>query len=174
MCPSSSAASRPACRPSARSRSPRHPRTPGVWRTRRTGAGCILQVGFNRRFAEVYRIARDAVVGSTRRCSSIAQKHRPDHFYRMTLENAIHMLDLVRWFGGEVTDLPAMAAAPDPYVEDGVAVLLRYAAGGAATRDRCVRCRRMGGTADVAAGGATARVVAPDQVEISRDGETRR
>lgn len=135
-------------------------------------AGCILQVGFNRRFAEVYRIARDAVVGHSP-MFLIAQKHRPDRFYRMTLENAIHMLDLVRWFGGEVTDLSAIASAPDPYLEEGIAVLLRYASGGAATVTAAYVAGEWEESLSAAAGGVTARVVAPDQVQISRDGETR-
>ncbi len=134
--------------------------------------GCILQVGFNRRFAEVYRIARDAVLGQSP-MFVIAQKHRPDQFYRMTLENAIHMLDLVRWFGGDVTDVTAISAAPDPYLEQGIAVLLRYAAGGAATVNAAYVAGEWEESLTAAAGGVTARVMAPDQVQISRDGETR-
>lgn len=135
--------------------------------------GHLLQVGFNRRFAEVYRIARDSVVDRSP-MFVIAQKHRPDHFYRMTLENLIHMVDLVRWFGGDVTDLHALAAAADPYQEDGVAVLLRYAHGGTASVIGAYGAGEWEERLTVAAGGATARVDAPDTVEISRDGETRR
>jgi virulence factor len=136
-------------------------------------AGHLLQVGFNRRFAEVYRIARDAVVDRAP-MFLIAQKHRPDHFYRMTLENLIHMIDLVRWFGGEVDDIHAVAAAPDAYQEDGVAVLLRYPGGGAATVIGAYGAGEWEERLTVIAGGATARVDAPDHVEITRDGETRR
>jgi virulence factor len=135
-------------------------------------AGSILQVGFNRRFAEVYRIARDAVVDRGP-MFLIAQKHRPDHFYRMTLENAIHMLDLVRWFGGEVSDLTAIASAPDPYVEDGIAVLMRYVSGGAATVTGAYGAGEWEECLTAVAGGTTVRVVAPDRVQVSSDGETR-
>lgn len=134
--------------------------------------GHLLQVGFNRRFAEVYRIARDTIAGHAP-LFLIAQKHRPDHFYRMSLENAIHMVDLVRWFGGEVTDLAALAAAADPYEEDGIAVLLRYETGGAATVTAAYGAGEWEERLTAVAGGATARVVAPDRVEVSRDGETR-
>jgi virulence factor len=133
----------------------------------------LLQVGFNRRFAEVYRIARDEVLGHSP-MFLVAQKHRPDHFYRMTLENLIHMIDLVRWFGGDVADVHAIAAAADPYREDGVSVLLGYATGGAASVIGAYGVGEWEERLTVAAGGATARVDAPDSVEISRDGQTRR
>lgn len=136
------------------------------------GAGRILQVGFNRRFAEVYRIAHDIVAGHAP-MFLVAQKHRPDHFYRMTLENAIHMIDLVRWFGGEVSDLSAISAAADPYQEDGIAVLMRYGLGGAASVTGAYGAGEWEERIVAAAGGATVRVDAPDRVEVSRAGETR-
>lgn len=52
-------------------------------------------VAFNRRYAEVYATAHARTAGNVQFC--VAQKNRRGSEYRATLENAIHMVDLLRW-----------------------------------------------------------------------------
>ncbi len=63
--------------------------------------GRILMVDFNRRYAPVYLTGRETF-GSAGATFCVAQKNRPGSEYRATFENAIHMVDLLRWYcGGE-------------------------------------------------------------------------
>ena len=70
--------------------------------------GNKLMIGFNRRYAPVCQKAK-AVYGDGFPEVIIAQKNRPATEYRATLENAIHMVDLMRYYGGEVKDVRAHA-----------------------------------------------------------------
>lgn len=81
---------------------------------RRTGN--MLMVGFNRRFSPVYRKAK-AVYADVAPDVVIAQKNRPASEYRATLENAIHMVDLMRYLCGECRDVQAVSKYTDPYYE---------------------------------------------------------
>ena len=72
-------------------------------------AGRVLMVGFNRRYAPVYVAAREAFA-EHRPEACLALKNRPGTEYRATLENAIHMVDLLRWFCGEAVDVHGRAA----------------------------------------------------------------
>ena len=70
----------------------------------------VLMVGFNRRFAPVYEAGR-AAFGESGASFCVAQKNRAGSEYRATFENAIHMVDLLRWYcGGEPVDVSAHAA----------------------------------------------------------------
>jgi virulence factor len=66
--------------------------------------GRVLMVAFNRRFAPLYKQAKDLFDGrQVRLC--VAEKHR-EHAANSSLfdhysEEAIHMIDLLRWYGGE-------------------------------------------------------------------------
>jgi len=42
----------------------------------------------------------------------VAEKHRPGTEYRATLENAIHMIDLMRWGVGEAKEVVAASSSP--------------------------------------------------------------
>ena len=79
-------------------------------------SGKALMIGFNRRYAPVYRKAKE-VYGDASPDVIIAQKNRPASEYRATLENAIHMVDLLRFFCGECDDLEAISKFTDPYYE---------------------------------------------------------
>ncbi|MET0315789.1 MAG: Gfo/Idh/MocA family oxidoreductase, partial [Rhodococcus fascians] len=59
--------------------------------------GRILMVDFNRRYAPVYVSGRE-IFGTTGATFCVAQKNRPGSEYRATFENAIHMIDLLRWY----------------------------------------------------------------------------
>lgn len=78
--------------------------------------GKTLMVGFNRRFAPVYRKAKEAY-GDLAPDVIIAQKNRPASEYRATLENAIHMVDLMRYLSGECISVEAHSKFMDPYYE---------------------------------------------------------
>lgn len=134
--------------------------------------GKILMVGFNRRYAEVYAIAhRQLAEGTVRFC--VAQKNRPGSEYRATLENAIHMVDLMRWFCGEAEEVSAQAIAQDPFYEEGTMALIRFSSGalGALVAARCAG--EWDERLDVYGDLASVRVTAPDSVAIAKGGETR-
>lgn len=131
----------------------------------------ILMVGFNRRYAETYVRAREQFAAEPPRFV-VAQKNRAGSEYRATLENAIHMIDLLRWFCGEAVDITAHAIADDPYAEDGLAALIRFDSGsvGVLLAARCAgewdeRLEAYGGK-------TTVRAIAPDSVAIAKDGAT--
>lgn len=90
-----------------------------------TKTGKTLMVGFNRRFAPVYRKAKEAY-GELAPDVIIVQKNRPASEYRATLENAIHMVDLMRYLSGECVKVEACAKFTDPYYETLVTAQLRF------------------------------------------------
>lgn len=132
----------------------------------------LLMVGFNRRYAEVYVTAHNQFEpGELRFC--VVQKNRAGSEYRATLENAIHMIDLLRWFCGEPETVNAHSFAPDPYQEDGTMALIRFG-GGAVGTLVAARCAGEWDEQLEAYGNLTSvHVSAPDQVAITKNGEKR-
>jgi virulence factor len=129
----------------------------------------FLMVGLNRRFAPVYVRARAEFAGAAPRFV-VGQKNRPGSEYRATLENGIHMVDLLRWFCGEAVDVSATASGADPYQEEGAAALIRFDTGSTALF-LAARCagewdERLDAYGDL----TTVRVVAPDSVSVTRNG----
>jgi virulence factor len=134
--------------------------------------GRILMVGLNRRFAPVYQAGRAAFSESGANFC-VAQKNRAGSEYRATFENAIHMVDLLRWFcGGEPSEVTAYAAGEDVWEEDGVSALIRFDNGNTGV----LMAARTAGTwderLDAYGGGVTVKVSAPDTVAISRSDGT--
>lgn len=131
----------------------------------------LLMVAFNRRYAEVYSRAREVFAdGGLRFC--VTQKNRLGSEYRATLENAIHMIDLLRWFCGEAVEVAAHAVAPDLYEEEGAMALIRFDSGaiGTLVAARCAgewdeRLEAYGASRSV-------RVIAPDIVTVTDQGTT--
>lgn len=78
--------------------------------------GRKLMIGFNRRYAPVCQKAKE-VYTDILPDVIIAQKNRPATEYHATLENAIHMVDLMRYYGGEVRDVHAISKFTDPDYE---------------------------------------------------------
>ena len=75
-----------------------------------TAAACnrVFMVGFNRRFALLYRQAREAF-GQRKVQLCTIEKHRPSAYhvslYNNYLDDTIHQIDLLRFFCGEVRAL---------------------------------------------------------------------
>ena len=134
--------------------------------------GRILMVGFNRRYAPVYVAARAAFAGRPPE-ACLAMKNRPGTEYRATFENAIHMVDLLRWFCGEAVDVHGAAAFADPYRETTAAATLRFDSGALAVllanRSTSHWVERL----EVFGHGRSAVVEAPDRVSLGQDGEAR-
>ncbi|MGN6760466.1 MAG: Gfo/Idh/MocA family protein [Leifsonia sp.] len=134
--------------------------------------GRILMVGFNRRFAPVYEAGREAF-GARGASFCVAQKNRAGSEYRATFENAIHMVDLLRWYcGGEPVEVNAHAAGDDPWQEDGVSALIRFDSGNTGVLMAARNAGAWSEKLDAYGDGVTATISAPDSVAITRDGQT--
>lgn len=130
----------------------------------------ILMVGLNRRFAPVYVAAR-AAFGESGATFCVAQKNRPGSEYRATFENAIHMVDLLRWFcGGDVVDVSASAAGTDPWEEDGAAALIRFSTGNTGVLMAARTAGAWSEKLDAYGQMRSAEVIAPDSVAVTVDG----
>jgi virulence factor len=132
----------------------------------------ILMVGFNRRYAPVYVTAHEAFAARPPE-ACLALKNRPGTEYRATFENAIHMVDLLRWFCGEAVDVHGAASFADPYRETTAAATLRFDSGALAVllanRSTSHWVERL----EVFGHGRSAVVEAPDRVSLGQDGEAR-
>jgi virulence factor len=132
----------------------------------------VLMVGFNRRFAPVYEAGHAAFAdGGASFC--IAQKNRAGSEYRATFENAIHMVDLLRWYcGGEPADVTAHAAGVDRWQEDGVSALIRFDNGNTGVLVAARNAGRWEEKLDAYGGGVTVTISAPDRIAVTRDNVT--
>jgi len=134
--------------------------------------GRILMVDFNRRYAPVYVAGRETF-GASGATFCVAQKNRPGSEYRATFENAIHMVDLLRWYcGGEAVEVTAHAAGQDPWQEDGAAALIRFDTGATGVLMAARTAGAWSEKLDAYGAGRTAEVRAPESVAITVDGTT--
>src|SRR3954465_10444408 len=132
----------------------------------------VLMVGFNRRFAPVYEAGR-AAFGDTGATFCVAQKNRPGSEYRATFENAIHMVDLLRWYcGGEAVEGPAHAAGGGPWEEDGTAAMVRFDSGATGVLMAARTAGAWSEKLDAYGFGPSAGGGAPESVPIPVDGRT--
>jgi virulence factor len=92
-------------------------------------SGQIVMVAFNRRFAPCNKKVFE-VFGGRRPHMVIASKNREYREYRGTMENAIHMVDLLRHYLGECTGVSAAARFSDPFNEDLCTAQLEFEEGG--------------------------------------------
>ena len=134
--------------------------------------GRILMVDFNRRYAPVYVAGREAF-GSAGATFCVAQKNRPGSEYRATFENAIHMVDLLRWYcGGEAVDVTAHTAGDDPWQEDGTTAIIRFDTGNTGVLVAARTAGAWNEKLDAYGAGRSAEVQAPESVSITVDGVT--
>ena len=87
-----------------------------------------LMFVFNRRFMDVYKIAKNEFQNSYP-SMMICQKNRPGREYRSTSENTIHMIDLLSWFCGDAYDVLAKSRFNDSYYEDQFGGLIEFKSG---------------------------------------------
>lgn len=134
--------------------------------------GRILMVDFNRRYAPVYTAGRE-VFGTKGATFCVAQKNRPGSEYRATFENAIHMVDLLRWYcGGEPEHVAAHAAGDDPWEEDGVAATIRFSTGNTGVLMAARTAGAWNEKLDAYGDGKTVEVRAPETVSTTVKGVT--
>ena len=134
--------------------------------------GRILMVDFNRRYAPVYTAGRE-VFGAKGATFCVAQKNRPGSEYRATFENAIHMVDLLRWYcGGEPEHVAAHAAGDDPWEEDGVAATIRFSTGNTGVLMAARTAGAWNEKLDAYGDGKTVEVRAPETVSTTVKGVT--
>ena len=88
-------------------------------------AHTLLMIGFNRRYAPIYE-ALKREWASAPPDVIVAEKHRPGTEYRATLENAIHMIDLLRWVCGEAREVVAASHFSDPHYETSCVAHIRF------------------------------------------------
>ena len=132
----------------------------------------LLMVGFNRRYAPVYVKAKE-VFAEQAPLVCIAQKNRPQTEYRATLENAIHMVDLLRWYCGEAAEINAASQYLDPYYETTTLAQLRFVNGALGVLVAHRQAGQWTERLELNGGGRTVMVDAPDSVRvICGDSET--
>ena len=90
--------------------------------------GRKLMIGFNRRYAPVCQKAKE-VYTDILPDVIIGQKNRPATEYHATLENAIHIVDLMRFYGGEVKEVHAISKFTDPDYESFTTAQLLFESG---------------------------------------------
>lgn len=134
--------------------------------------GRILMVDFNRRYAPVYTAGREAF-GDKGATFCVAQKNRPGSEYRATFENAIHMVDLLRWYcGGEPEHVAAHAAGEDPWEEDGIAATIRFSTGNTGVLMAARTAGAWNEKLDAYGDGKSVEVRAPETVSTTINGVT--
>jgi len=83
-------------------------------------------IAFNRRFAPLYKQAKDLFAGR-RVTLCVAEKHR-EHAVNSSLfnhysEEAIHMIDLLRWYGGEACAVSTRSLMRDGKLTDAASLI---------------------------------------------------
>jgi len=87
--------------------------------------GTLLMIGFDRRYMPVYEALR-AEWSDRPPDVIVVEKNRPGTEYRATLENVIHMVDLLRWICGEAVDVSGASQFDDPYRETSCVAQIRF------------------------------------------------
>lgn len=129
---------------------------------------CILMVGFNRRYAPVYAKVKELYKDKAPDVI-IAQKNRNGTEYRATMENAIHMVDLMRYFCGEAVSVEAHSMYTDPEYEDLVTAQIKFDSGSIGVLVASRRAGQWIEKIDCYGGYHSAFVDAPDSVVLVND-----
>jgi virulence factor len=125
----------------------------------------VLVIGFNRRYAPVYDWARQEFAQRPPDVC-VAFKNRPGSEYRATMENAIHMVDLLRFFCGECVEITAHARFTDPDYEDSAAAMLRFESGAVGFLLGNRTCGQWMERVELYGGGKTVVVHCPDEITV--------
>ncbi|MDK2981227.1 MAG: virulence factor [Chloroflexota bacterium] len=96
---------------------------------------CVMEVAFNRRYALLYKQAKELFEGHTIQ-TAVVQKHRTDsshvNLFNQYLDDTIHQIDLMRYYGGELEALNTQYTTRDDRLTSAVSVA-RTAQGGLVT-----------------------------------------
>ncbi len=92
------------------------------------GSGRLLMMTANRRFCPVYVWAREQW-GERGLSQLYAEKSGRGTFAHELITNSIHLLDALRWWGGEVASMQALIRRNDAGHELGTLVLLEFETG---------------------------------------------
>lgn len=127
--------------------------------------GRKLMIGFNRRYAPVVQKAKAAYTNILPDVI-IGQKNRPATEYRATLENAIHIVDLMRFLGGEVLDVHAISKYTDPNYETFTTAMLQFETGAAGMLIADRSSGQWEETIEIHGGNQSVLIRMPDSVSI--------
>ena len=132
--------------------------------------GKKLMIGFNRRYAPVCRKAKE-VYTSRIPDVIIGQKNRPQTEYHATLENAVHIVDLLRYFGGEAADVHAISKYENRDYETFTTAMLRFESGasGILVADRA--SGQWDESIEIHGGNRSVYIRMPDSVTVTDDQE---
>ena len=125
----------------------------------------VLMVGFNRRFAPVYERAKELFSESPPDVC-VGFKNRPGTEYRATMENTIHIVDLVRWYCGDVVELHGYSIYDDPHYETTAASIMRFESGSIGMVLGNRTCGQWMERMELYGGGKTVVVNCPDSVTV--------
>jgi virulence factor len=127
--------------------------------------GRVLMIGFNRRYAPVYEWAKKEF-SEQRPDVCVAFKNRPGTEYRATLENAIHMVDLMRFFCGDCVELTAHAQYTDRDYEDSTAAVMKFDSGAVGFLLGNRTCGQWMERVELYGSGKTVMVNCPDDITV--------
>jgi virulence factor len=127
--------------------------------------GRVLMIGFNRRYAPVYEWAKTEFQNDPPEVC-VAFKNRPGTEYRATMENAIHMVDLMRFYCGECVDIKAHAHFEDPDYETSAAAILKFDSGAVGFLLGNRSCGQWMERVELYGGGKTVIAHCPDELTI--------
>lgn len=131
--------------------------------------GRKLMIGFNRRYAPICRKAKE-VYTDILPDVIIAQKNRPATEYHATLENAIHIVDLMRYYGGEVKNVQAISKFTDPDYESFTTAQLLFENGASGMLIAARSSGQWEENIEIHGGNRSVLINMPDSVTIT-DGE---
>jgi len=127
--------------------------------------GRKLMIGFNRRYAPVIQKAKE-VYNDVLPDVIIGQKNRPATEYHATLENAVHIVDLMRFFGGEVKDVSAISKYTDHDYETFTTAMLHFENGAAGMLIADRSSGQWEETIEIHGGNHSVQIKMPDSVTV--------
>lgn len=127
----------------------------------------IVMVAFNRRYSPIHQKGMSEFKDKKPNLV-LALKHREFKEYRATLENSIHMVDMLRYILGECTGVTAKTKFTDPFYEDLCTAQLEFEGGNigvlAASREAGQWSERI----EMFGGGKQVIMESPDRLTVVR------
>ena len=130
-------------------------------------SGQIVMVAFNRRYSPVFQRGLEEFKEKPPHYV-LAHKCREFKEYRATLENAIHMVDILRYVLGECAEVTARAKWSDPFYEDLCTAQLEFENGSLALLGASREAGQWYERLEMFGDNKTVIVESPDRVTIVR------